>query len=143
MRILYTDGSAAPNPGPGGYAVIENGKPIALGGEPMTTNIRMEGIALGKALRLLNGEEAKIYTDSDFWRPVLMQWAPNWQINGWKKKKGDIKNLDIVKPLYELYCESNAEIIWLKGHAGHEYNELADSWANKAREGERIETING
>ena len=127
MRILYTDGSAAPNPGPGGYAVIENGKPIALGGEPMTTNIRMEGI----------------YTDSDFWRQVLMQWAPNWQINGWKKKKGDIKNLDIVKPLYELYCQSNAEIIWLKGHAGHEYNELADSWANKAREGQRIENING
>ena len=109
----------------------------------MTTNIRMEGIALGKALRLLNGEEAKIYTDSDFWRQVLMQWAPNWQINGWKKKKGDIKNLDIVKPLYELYCQSNAEIIWLKGHAGHEYNELADSWANKAREGQRIENING
>ena len=53
------------------------------------------------------------------------------------------KNLDIVKPLYELYCQSNAEIIWLKGHAGHEYNELADSWANKAREGQRIENING
>lgn len=133
-RILYTDGSASPNPGPGGFAIIENGEPLALGAENPSTNIRMEGLALKKALEVLNGEEAEIWTDSEFWINVLTKWAPAWQKSGWKKKSGEIKNLDIVKPLFEAYQNSNAELKWLKGHAGHEFNELADEWANKARE---------
>lgn len=137
-RILYTDGSASPNPGPGGFAVIENGAPIFLGREADSTNIRMEGLALKKALELLDGEEADIWTDSEFWCNVLIKWAPIWQTNGWRKKNGEISNLDIVQPLFELYQKSNAEIKWLKGHAGHEHNELADEWANRARVGEKI-----
>ena len=137
-RILYTDGSASPNPGPGGFAIIENGRPIALGAENPSTNIRMEGLALKKALEILGEEPAEIWSDSEFWINVLTKWAPAWQKSGWKKKTGEIKNLDIVKPLFELYQNSNAELKWLKGHAGHEFNELADEWANRAREGERI-----
>ena len=137
-RILYTDGSASPNPGPGGFAIIENGQPIALGAENPSTNIRMEGLALKKALEILGEEPAEIWSDSEFWINVLTKWAPAWQKSGWKKKTGEIKNLDIVKPLFELYQNSNAELKWLKGHAGHEFNELADEWANRAREGERI-----
>ena len=57
MRILWTDGSASPNPGPGGYAVIENNQPVALGREDQSTNIRMEGMALIAAMKLLNGGE--------------------------------------------------------------------------------------
>lgn len=139
MRIIFTDGSASPNPGPGGFAVIENGAPIALGSENPSTNIRMEGLALKRAFEILDGEEeAEILTDSEFWVNVLMKWAPAWEKNGWKKKNGEIKNLDIVKPLYELYKNSNVELKWLKGHAGHEFNEMADEWANRARNGETL-----
>lgn len=137
-RIIYTDGSANPNPGPGGFAIIENGVPIFLGGEEDSTNIRMEGLALKKALEILGEGEAEIWTDSEFWINVLTKWAPAWKKSGWKKKSGKIKNLDIVQPLFELFQNSNAEIKWLKGHAGHEFNEMADEWANRAREGERV-----
>ena len=138
MRILFTDGSASPNPGPGGFAVIENGAPIVLGSENPSTNIRMEGLALKKAFEILNGEEAEILTDSEFWVNVLTKWAPTWHKNGWRKKTGEIKNLDIVKPLFELYLNSNVKLKWLKGHAGHEFNEMADEWANRARNGETL-----
>ena len=138
MRIIFTDGSASPNPGPGGFAVIENGEPIALGAENPSTNIRMEGLALKKAFEILGGEEAEILTDSEFWVNVLMKWAPAWEKNGWKKKNGEIKNLDIVKPLFDLYKNSKVKLRWLKGHAGHEFNEMADEWANRARNGETL-----
>lgn len=138
MRTIFTDGSASPNPGPGGFAVIENGKAIALGVENPSTNIRMEGLALKKAFEILEGEEAEILTDSEFWVNVLIKWAPAWEKNGWKKKNGEIKNLDIVKPLFELYKNSKVKLKWLKGHAGHEFNEMADEWANRARNGETI-----
>ena len=106
--------------------------------ENPSTNIRMEGLALKKAFEILNGEEAEILTDSEFWVNVLTKWAPTWHKNGWKKKTGEIKNLDIVKPLFELYLNSNVKLKWLKGHAGHEFNEMADEWANRARNGETL-----
>ena len=138
MRILYTDGSASPNPGPGGFAVIENGQPIALGAAKESSNIRMEGLALKRALEVLDCETAEIRTDSQFWINVLTKWAPGWRAKGWKKSKGEIANLDIVQPLLALFEESNDEIIWLKGHDGEEYNEMADEWANRARAGEKL-----
>lgn len=139
MRILYTDGSASPNPGPGGFAVIENGKPIGLGSEDgNTTNIRMEGLALIKALEILDGQPAEIHTDSEFWINVVTKWAPGWEAKGWVKKGGEIKNLDIVQKLYALHQESNTKLVWVRGHNGHEHNEMADVWANKARDGARL-----
>lgn len=139
MRIFYTDGSASPNPGPGGYAVIEGDVPVALGSETgETTNIRMEGHALIAAMLLANGEACEIYTDSEFWINVITKWAPGWAARDWTKKGGDIKNLDLVKEAYRLYGESDAKLIWVRGHVGHEGNELADEWANKAREGARV-----
>lgn len=139
MRIFYTDGSASPNPGPGGFAVIENGKPADLGSEDGdTTNIRMEGKAIVSALNLASSEECEIRSDSEFWINVLTKWAPGWASNGWKKKNGPIKNLDIVQEAYELYNESQAKLVWVRGHVGNEMNEMADEWANKAREGARL-----
>lgn len=139
MRIYYTDGSASPNPGPGGYAVVENGKPVALGSEAgETTNIRMEGHAIIAALLLADGEPCEIHTDSEFWINVITKWAPGWAAKGWVKKGGVIKNLELVQEAYRLYGESNAELIWVRGHVGHEGNELADTWANRAREGDRL-----
>ena len=137
MITYYTDGSASPNPGPGGFAVIKNGQPYMIGGEPSgeeTTNIRMEGLAIKTALEDAAGEECQIYSDSEFWINVITKWAPGWEANGWKKKGGEIKNLDIVREVYPLYTASNATLTWVRGHEGDEGNELADEWANKARE---------
>ena len=134
MRKLWTDGSASPNPGPGGFSVIEDKKPVAMGREDLTTNIRMEGSAILEALKVLAGEEAEIWTDSEFWINVLTKWAPSWEKNGWKKKSGPIKNLDLVKKVFKAYREANAKLVWVRGHNGTTENELADEWANKARE---------
>lgn len=138
MSKLYTDGSASPNPGPGGYAVIKDGQPIALGREANSTNIRMEAQALIAAYKLANtGDE--IHTDSEFWVNVLTKWAPNWQKNGWKKAKGPIKNLELVQELFALYtAKSDIILSWTRGHIGTAGNELADTWANRARNGEQL-----
>lgn len=141
MIIYYTDGSASPNPGPGGYAVIQNGKPVALGGDTVpgdTTNIRMEGFALIAALKHAAGEPCEIYTDSEFWINVITKWAPGWEAKGWKKKGGEIKNIDIVREVYPLHQASKAKLIWVRGHVGDPGNEMADHWANEARQGIRL-----
>lgn len=137
-KVLWTDGSASPNPGPGGFAVLEKGKPVVLGGEPQSTNIRMEGLAMIAAIEYANGAPCEIHSDSEFWINVVTKWAPGWARNGWKKKTGEIKNLDIVQKLYQLYIDNPVELIWVKGHAGTDFNELADEWANRARKGERV-----
>ena len=133
-KILYTDGSCAPNPGPGGYAVICGGKPVALGHDPASTNIRMEGRALIAALRLSQDNEVEIHTDSQFWINVITVWSKGWEANGWKKKGGPIMNLDLVQELCALYKSSQAKLVWTKAHVGTDGNELADEWANRARE---------
>lgn len=140
MKIYFTDGSASPNPGPGGFAVIRDGRPWLIGGESadsnvsrtQTTNIRMEGLAILAALHDVDGEPCEIHSDSEFWINVLTKWAPTWKTNGWHKK-GGVKNLDIVQPLFETYQKSQAKLIWTRGHVGTELNELADEWANEAR----------
>ncbi len=142
MKILWTDGSASPNPGPGGFSVLEidggDAHPVVLGCEKDTTNIRMEGMAMIAAINYAGKDGCEIYSDSEFWINVLTKWAETWKKNGWTKKTGQIKNLDIVQELYELYLENPVKLIWVKGHEGTEYNELADEWANKARKGESL-----
>ena len=142
MKILWTDGSASPNPGPGGYAVLEvvdgEARPVALGREAKSSNIRMEGCAMIAAIKYAGEDGCEIHSDSEFWINVLTKWAPTWQANGWKKKTGPIKNLEIVQELYGLYCKYPVKLVWVRGHAGTEYNELADKWANKAREGAEL-----
>lgn len=133
MIVYYTDGSCEPNPGTGGFAVIKNMKPQVLGGELDSTNIRMEGFAIVAALKDANGEECLIHTDSEFWVNVITKWSLAWEKNGWKKKGGEIKNLDIVKEVCPLFRKSKATLIWVRGHNNDEGNELADHWANEAR----------
>ena len=143
MKILWTDGSASPNPGPGGFAVIEVvdgvGKPVVLGREADSTNIRMEGRAMIAAMKYAGSEGCEIYTDSEFWINVLTKWADGWKARGWRKAKGEIMNLEIVKELYELYHQYPVKLNWVRGHVGTEFNELADEWANKAREGAELD----
>ena len=140
MKILWTDGSASPNPGPGGFAVIdeESGKPVALGKEKNTTNIRMEGLAMISAIKYAGSDGCEIHSDSEFWINVLTKWADGWQARGWKKSNGEIMNLDIVKELYELYHKYEVKLVWVRGHVGTKYNELADEWANRARLGAEL-----
>lgn len=145
MKILWTDGSAEPNPGPGGFAVVEviggEAKPVVLGKEEESTNIRMEGKALIEAMKYAGEQGCEIHTDSEFWINVLKKWAPTWESSGWKKKSGPIKNLEIVKELWRLYHEYPVSLHWVKGHVGIEFNELADEWANRARAGATIEKL--
>jgi ribonuclease HI len=133
MTVYYTDGSCEPNPGTGGFAVIRDMKPAVLGGEDETTNIRMEGQAIIAALKDAAGKPCQIYTDSEFWIKVITVWSLPWEANGWKKKGGAIKNLDIVQEVCPLYRASKAELIWVRGHNLDPGNELADEWANEAR----------
>jgi ribonuclease HI len=140
MIIYYTDGSCEPNPGTGGFAVIKDMKPAILGGDFETTNIRMEGRAIVAALKDANGEACEIYTDSEFWLNVITKWSLAWEKNGWKKKGGPIKNLDIVQEVCPLYRQSKATIIWVRGHNLDEGNEMADHWANEARKQQLLKT---
>jgi len=142
MKILWTDGSASPNPGPGGFAVIDatdgEPRPVVLGRDDDTTNIRMEGSAMMAAIRYANDEPCEIHSDSEFWINTLTQWAPKWKANGWVKKTGEIKNLEMVQELYDLYTSHDVKLVWVRGHVGTELNEMADNWANKAREGAEL-----
>lgn len=138
MIEYHTDGSCSPNPGPGGFAVIKNMKPHVLGQESDSTNIRMEGKAMIAALKDANGESCEIYSDSEFWIKVITIWSLPWEKNGWKKKAGEIKNLDIVKEVCPLYQSSKAKLIWVKAHNNDPGNELADYWANMARSGSKL-----
>jgi ribonuclease HI len=136
MITYYTDGSCEPNPGAGGYAVIRDMEVKVLGGElagGQTTNIRMEGFAIIAALNDADGKSCEIYTDSEFWINVITKWSIAWEQKDWKKKGGEIKNLDIVKEVCPLYRKSQAKLIWVRGHNNDPGNELADHWANEAR----------
>jgi ribonuclease HI len=130
----FTDGSCEPNPGPGGWAIVTEDGPVALGRADHTTNIRMEGEALLRAMELWQAGDV-IYTDSQFWLNVVTNWAPGWERNGWKKKGGPIANLDLVQKLYKVFCAKNPAAVWTRGHVGTRGNELADEWANRARAG--------
>ncbi|MBQ9180829.1 ribonuclease HI [Candidatus Saccharibacteria bacterium] len=138
MKILWTDGSAIPNPGRGGWAVIEQqsdgtGRPVKWGCGANTTNIRMEAQAIIAAIKYAGEEGCEIHTDSQFWVKVLTEWADGWRARGWKKRSGAIENLDLVKKLYELYHQYPVKMVWVRGHVGTKLNEMADEWADKAR----------
>lgn len=140
MKHYYTDGSASPNPGPGGFAVIDlDAKaPVALGKEANSTNIRMEAMALIAAYKIAEPDDV-IMTDSEFWVNVVTKWAPGWKADGWTKKTGPIKNLELVQELFALYeSKPGVKLNWTRGHVGTEGNELADEWANKARQGAEL-----
>ena len=138
MITYYTDGSCQPNPGPGGFSVIREMKPHILGADPDSTNIRMEGKAIIAALKDAAGQPCQVYTDSEFWINVITKWSINWEKNGWRKKGGEIKNLDIVQEVCPLYRNSQATLTWVRGHNNDPGNELADKWANEARLGNPI-----
>lgn len=130
---IFTDGSAQPNPGPGGWGVVfvADGEIIdqLYGHEPHTTNNRMEFVALIEAYKMVPpSTETTVYSDSDLAVKTVNQWAKSWKARGWKRKTGPIKNLDLVQELYALAQERpGLKLKWIKAHDGSRWNEYADA----------------
>ncbi len=136
---VFTDGAANPNPGPGGWGAVfvKEGEIVdeAWGHDPDTTNNRMELTALMRGIALVpEGESAVVYTDSQLCVNTLTKWASGWEKNGWKRKTGEIKNLDLVKQLYkQLGLRPELKLEWIRAHSGYRWNEYADALATAYR----------
>lgn len=134
---LYTDGACSGNPGPGGWGALLrwNGheKPLS-GGEEETTNNRMEMMAVIKGLEALNKpSDVTLYTDSKYVLQGATEWLEGWKAKGWKSaSKKPVKNQDLWEQIDSLIQRHNVHFIWVKGHAGHEYNEFVDKLAVEA-----------
>ena len=132
---VFTDGSAVPNPGPGGWGAVyvRGGDVIAQdhGHDPDTTNNRMELTALIRGIDLVpEGTPATIHSDSRLVVNTVNEWAASWEKRGWKRKSGPIKNLDLVKEAYaKVRARPEIEVVWIKAHDGSRWNEYADSLA--------------
>lgn len=132
---IYTDGACSGNPGPGGYGAIlvYNGKEKELcGGEKMTTNNRMELTAVIVALEALKEPcSVTITTDSKYVSDAVTQgWARSWKAKGWRKADGKpALNHELWERLLELLDTHEVQLVWVKGHAGHPYNERCDTLA--------------
>lgn len=130
---VFTDGSAHPNPGPGGWGAVYvvGGEVVdqAHGHSPQTTNNRMELTALIHGYDLVpEGTAATVYTDSRLCVDTITKWAPGWERAGWKRKGGAVQNLDLVKQLYaKAQARPEIKLEWIRAHGGSRWNEYADS----------------
>jgi ribonuclease HI len=136
MITVYTDGACSGNPGPGGWAwaVAPTGEPHASGGEPRTTNQRMEIRAVLEALRALAGEPGPIEVVSDSTYVVNCfrdRWWETWLRNGWRnKRRQPVANRDLWEPLVELVLgRGDVTFRWVKGHAEDPLNDAVDRLA--------------
>lgn len=134
--IIYTDGACRGNPGPGGWGAIllygDKEKEL-FGGEPETTNNRMELMAAIVALETLNAScEVVLTTDSKYVMDGITQWLANWKKRGWKTaSKQPVKNVDLWQRLDAAVQRHDVDWQWVKGHSGHPGNERADALANR------------
>lgn len=137
--IIYSDGGAKPNPnGPGGWAALlisgEHQREIS-GGEPRTTNNRMELTAACEALETLNQPcQVIFHTDSEYVKKGISEWLPNWVRRGWKTASNQpVKNQDLWERLHAATQQHEIEWKWVRGHAGNVFNERVDELATEAR----------
>ena len=131
---IFTDGACSGNPGPGGWgAVLGYGgqQKEIYGGEPATTNNRMEIMAAIQGLEsLTRPSSVHVYTDSQYLRRGMTEWVPTWQRNGWKTRDSKpVKNVDLWMRLDAAARVHQVQWFWVKGHAGHPGNERADELA--------------
>jgi ribonuclease HI len=133
---IYTDGACSGNPGPGGWGAVllykEHKKEI-FGGEPSTTNNRMEMKAVIEALKIVKkSAQIALYIDSQYVKDGMTKWIFSWKKNGWRNaNRKPIKNMDLWQELDAEVARHNIEWIWVKGHSGNHYNEIADQLARK------------
>lgn len=129
---IWTDGSCDPNPGKGGWAFALSKEEFKSGTDPKSTNNRMEMTAVSEAIAYAKYEfpsvPIKIYCDSQYVVNGFNSWMHNWQKKGWKRKEGNIKNLDLWKILFENH--EDVELVWVKGHSGNDMNEFVDVLAS-------------
>ncbi len=136
--FAYTDGACSGNPGPGGWGALliaRDGDAVVKerdlkGGEAHTTNNRMELLAAINALEALVGPSTlTVVTDSSYVKDGITKWIYGWKAKGWKKKGGEIKNIDLWQRLDAARDRHDVTWKWVKGHAGHPENERADELA--------------
>lgn len=134
---LFTDGACLGNPGPGGWGVVmrwRGAEKELCGGEPMTTNNRMELTAAIEGLSALKrSSQVRLYTDSMYLRDGITRWIANWKRNGWRTAdKKPVKNADLWLRLEAAVGTHDIQWQWVRGHAGHPENERADALATAA-----------
>jgi len=134
--VIYTDGACSGNPGPGGWGAIltyDGNEREICGGEPDTTNNRMELMAAISALETLTRPcVIELHTDSQYLRGGVMGWMDNWKKRGWlTADKKPVKNIELWKRLDEARLRHDVSWHWVKGHAGHDMNERADELARQ------------
>ena len=139
---IFTDGACSGNPGPGGWgAILRAGahEKEIWGGEPVTTNNRMELTAVIRALALLKRPvKVRVHTDSQYVQKGISEWIHGWKRRGWKTAdKQPVKNEDLWRALDEEAERHEVQWLWVKGHAGHTENERADALARQGVEAAR------
>lgn len=140
--VIYTDGACKGNPGPGGWgALLRAGasEKELWGGEPRTTNNRMELTAVIEALSSLKRRcEVALYTDSEYVRNGITTWIHGWKARGWTTAdRKPVKNVDLWQKLDALAAAHDIRWHWVRGHAGDPGNERADQLANRGVESVR------
>ncbi len=136
---IYTDGACSGNPGPGGWgAILRAGghEKELFGGEPSTTNNRMEMTAVIRALQALTRPvQVRVHTDSQYVQKGISEWIHGWKRRGWKTADNKpVKNDDLWRELDQLAAVHQIQWLWVKGHAGHPENERADELARRGVE---------
>ena len=134
---LFTDGSCLGNPGPGGWGTIlryRGTEKELSGGEPLTTNNRMELVAVIRGLEALKRPcRVDVHTDSQYVQKGISEWMAKWKAKGWMTAgKKAVKNIDLWQELDALNQRHDVHWHWVKGHAGHAENERADALAGAA-----------
>ena len=141
---IYTDGAAEPNPGPGGYGVVlmsgKHRKELTCGYR-LTTNNRMELLAVIAGLEKVKHppQKVSIYSDSKYVVDAInKRWVLSWEKNNWKRKKANVKNIDLWKRFLSIYRKHKVELRWIPGHAGIPENEKCDQLAVNAAQSDNL-----